>query len=249
MRARTLAVIASALLAGCAAQSTTNPGLTQDQLEVALSQTRQQLATDVGALCANETQVAEVQQEITRLNQRLEQMDEGSKKVTTPVPVVKECPKNAMADMLLLGEAEMVYVEEFGTGFATRIDTGAESSSVNAQNIQRFERDGKNWVRFDIQVQEGDATVAQTKEARVVRYVQIKQQAGEKSERRPVIMGHIQIGDYKAETELNLTDRSHLEYPMLLGRKFMKDIAVVDVGKKFVHGKTAPMPKPAKSTK
>ncbi len=71
----------------------------------------------------------------------------------------------------------------------------------------------------------------------MVRFVRIKQDADEKDDRRPVIHAHLKIGKYAAETDLNLTDRSHLEYPLLLGRKFMKDIAVVDVGQAYLHGK------------
>lgn len=32
--------------------------------------------------------------------------------------------------------------------FAARIDTGAEISSIDAQQIKRFERDGEKWVSF-----------------------------------------------------------------------------------------------------
>ncbi|BFL84220.1 hypothetical protein LFREDSHE_26700 [Shewanella baltica] len=70
-----------------------------------------------------------------------------------------------------------------------------------------------------------------------MRFVRIKQDASEKEDRRPVIHAHLKIGQYAAETDLNLTDRSHLDYPLLLGRKFMKDIAVVDVSQRYVHGK------------
>ncbi|WP_264769115.1 RimK/LysX family protein [Klebsiella pneumoniae] len=38
----------------------------------------------------------------------------------------------------------------------------------------------------------------------------------------------IQIGDLKEQTEFTLTDRTHLTYPLLLGRSFFKDVAVVD---------------------
>ena len=79
----------------------------------------------------------------------------------------------------------------------------------------------------------------QTFESKVERFVRIKQD-GDENDRRPVIHAHLQIGNYKAETDLNLVDRSHLDYQLLLGRKFMQDIAVVDVGQTFVHGKTNP---------
>nr|WP_095499311.1 RimK/LysX family protein [Paraferrimonas haliotis] len=248
MKALTVSVLTCALLSGCVAKNSTGPGLSQDQLNATLEQQQQAYVEQVSAICVSPEQVTQVQQELATLNGKLEQMDETSA-VVTPVPVAKVCPKSAIGDKLVLGEVEMTYVDEIGAGFATRIDTGAESSSVDARNIRPFERDGKDWVRFDMLIGSGEEATTKTVEARVVRNTRIKQQAGQESERRPVILAHIQIGEYKAETELNLTDRSHLEYPLLLGRKFMKDIAVVDVSKKFVHGKTAPTPKKAASKK
>lgn len=90
---------------------------------------------------------------------------------------------------------------------------------------------------------QGEKQPATNFESKVVRFVRIKQDANEKDDRRPVIHAHLKIGQYSAETDLNLTDRSHLDYPLLLGRKFIKDIAVVDVGQRYVHGKAKP-PKP-----
>ncbi|MEE3208742.1 MAG: RimK/LysX family protein, partial [Pseudomonadota bacterium] len=36
-------------------------------------------------------------------------------------------------------------------------------------------------------------------------------------------------------TEFTLADRSRMSYPVLLGRSFLKDVAVVDVGQEFIH--------------
>lgn len=83
---------------------------------------------------------------------------------------------------------------------------------------------------------QGESKPASTYESKVVRFVRIKQE-GDVDDRRPVIHAHLKIGKYSAETDLNLTDRSHLDYPLLLGRKFIKDIAVVDVSQQFIHGK------------
>ncbi len=154
----------------------------------------------------------------------------------TVIPATIECTPSSLNGKFLLGATENVYVDEFKTSFKTRIDTGAESSSIDARNIILFERDGKQWVRFDILTQSHDAP-AETFESRVERFVRIKQDANEKDDRRPIIHAHLQIGKYKAETDLNLVNRSYLDFPLLLGRKFMQDIAIVDVGQAYIHGK------------
>ncbi len=50
----------------------------------------------------------------------------------------------------IIGGVETVYVPPFEIPFQARIDTGAETSSIDAKNIRPFERDGEKWVSFDI---------------------------------------------------------------------------------------------------
>jgi hypothetical protein len=153
-----------------------------------------------------------------------------------PVAVPQQCPEAIIGEKFLLGEVESVYIDEVKLKFATRIDTGAESSSLDARNIVLFEREGVQWVRYDV-ITNNTEQPANTFESKVERFVRIKQDADTADDRRPVIHAHLKIGKYAAETDLNLTDRSHLDYPLLLGRKFMKDIAIVDVGQIYIHGK------------
>ena len=51
---------------------------------------------------------------------------------------------------LIIGGVETVYVPPFDIPFQARIDTGAETSSIDAQDIKPFERDGEKWVSFTI---------------------------------------------------------------------------------------------------
>lgn len=156
--------------------------------------------------------------------------------VTKPVSVPLQCPESLIGEKFLLGEVESVFIDELKAKFATRIDTGAKSSSLDARNIVLFEREGVQWVRFGVVTNNADQP-ENTFEFKVERFVRIKQDADSDDDRRPVIHAHLKIGKYAAETDLNLTDRSHLDYPLLLGRKFMKDIAIVDVGQIYIHGK------------
>ncbi|WP_228012673.1 RimK/LysX family protein, partial [Vibrio sp. OPT18] len=41
----------------------------------------------------------------------------------------------------------------------------------------------------------------------------------------------------KDKTEFTLADRTHLSFPLLLGRSFFRDVAVVDVSQKYVQKK------------
>ncbi|WP_114764760.1 ATP-dependent zinc protease [Vibrio rhodolitus] len=150
----------------------------------------------------------------------------------TPPPVVQE--KKTSEGKLILGEKEWVYIPGLEQSFRARVDTGATTSSISAVDIVPFERDGKDWVKFKM---EHDGVSSKEIALPVERWVKIKQSSADGSQRRAVIYAWIQIGDLKEKTEFTLADRTHLSYPVLLGRSFFRDVAVVDVSKKYVQSK------------
>jgi hypothetical protein len=134
-------------------------------------------------------------------------------------------------DKMVVGEMERVWLEPPGTTLIARVDTGAHSSSLHAENLVEFERDGEEWVRFDLILDDEIRTL----ERRVVRYVRVYQQADPEGTRRPVVTMRLRIGDVHDSFEFTLADRSHLDFQLLLGRNFLADMALVDVGKQFVQ--------------
>ncbi|WP_051216237.1 ATP-dependent zinc protease family protein [Ferrimonas futtsuensis] len=236
-----VAIATLSLMAGCAnlqGQPQT-PGPDVEQL---LNNQTQALTAALEQQCLG---YEDQTQAITTLSAQVEELQGQVQGLRNkPRPAKVECPKvnpaSPIGDKMVLGEVERVFVQESGMAFETRVDTGAESSSIDAQNITLFERDGKQWVRFDVSNREGDKAGAKTVEARVVRIAQIKKGAADGMQDRPVILARLKLGNYVAETELNLNDRSHLDYPLLLGRKFIKDIAVVDVSRKHVQAPSEP---------
>lgn len=134
-------------------------------------------------------------------------------------------------DKLVVGELERVWIEPPGATLNARVDTGAESSSMHATELVNFERDGDRWVRFNLLVDEGTITL----ERRVIRYVRVYQQADPEGTRRPVVALRVAVGDVRENVEFTLADRSHLNFEMLLGRNFLTDVALVDVGKQYVQ--------------
>ncbi len=158
-----------------------------------------------------------------------------------PTTVVTECDDAQEVttiliqdDKFVVGELEHVWLDPPGIMLPARVDTGASRNSLHALDLKRFERDGDRWVRFNVIA--GDGTV--TLERRVVRFVRVLQQADPEGSRRPVVNMRVHMGTHEGTFEFTLADRSHLEYEMLLGRNFLKDVAVVDVSRQFVQ----PMP-------
>ncbi|NIY93328.1 ATP-dependent zinc protease family protein [Vibrio diazotrophicus] len=139
---------------------------------------------------------------------------------------------------LVLGEIEHVEIKALDQMFDARVDTGAATSSLNAIDISEFERNGKKWVRFHLSDGENKPDDSNWIESPIIRYVRIRQSTNEETERRAVVQLWVKIGSINEKTEFTLADRSQMSHPILLGREFIRDIAVVDVSRKYIHTET-----------
>jgi len=149
-----------------------------------------------------------------------------------PPRVERAGSKSSAPEKLIVGEVEYVAIPGLDTVFRARIDTGAKASSIHAVDVATFERDGKPWVRFTIKNPEKN--LERELEMEVSRTARIKQQ-GEDSERRHSVTLVVTLGDITREIDVNLADRSNFEYPLLIGRDFLKGSAVVDVAQQYTQ--------------
>lgn len=140
-----------------------------------------------------------------------------------------------------LGFVEWVVMKDTGLRMKARLDTGAKTSSLHATDVEEFEKDGEDWVRFrlplddhnDIDSPENQGIVLEF-ERPLERTVLIKRK-GAPSQKRYVVRMEFCIAGKMHETQFSLTDRSHFTYPALLGRRFMSDDNVlVDSAESFL---------------
>ena len=127
----------------------------------------------------------------------------------------------------LFGWVEWVLVGERKMRLKAKLDTGAETSSLDASEI-RFLRRGSSGQRFvEFQLSDDDSGRTVTFKKRVVREARIKQHDGS-FQSRPVIIASVCLSDHLQEVEFTLIDRSEFLYPVLLGRSALAGLAVVD---------------------
>lgn len=172
---------------------------------------------------------------LDKLNQQQTLIQTLPKQQATLLPQQQSVPAEPSARLkgkLIVGESEPVYIADPGLVYTARIDSGAATSSLHALNIQRFERDGEPWVRFDVSVPGRDETM--TMEHEISRRARIIQSNTEDPERRIVVELPFMIGDHRDKAEFTLSDRSHLTYPVLVGRNILRDVMLIDVGQEFV---------------
>lgn len=140
-------------------------------------------------------------------------------------------------DKIVVGQVEQVWVDAPGFVMSARVDTGAHSSSLHAEDIVEFERDGADWVRFVVTNDDESIKI----ERPIEKYVRVYQQSDPEGTRRAVVNMRISLGNIQETFAFTLADRSHLEHGMILGRNFLTDLALVDVAREFVQ----PMPQAA----
>lgn len=138
----------------------------------------------------------------------------------------------AQQGKLIFGWVEEVVISRAAFTLHAKLDTGADTSSLDAQKIERFEQDGEPWVRFTISGEEPGQR--ERIERPLSRDVLIKRHKGP-SQRRPVVVVPVCIGPFLMDIEVSLIDRSHFNYPVLIGRSAMEGIAVIDAERALTH--------------
>lgn len=131
----------------------------------------------------------------------------------------------------ILGAIEIVHLDPPGLEFSARIDTGAQTSSLNALDIVEFERDGKPFVKFSLIHPKTGEKIELTRRLR--RYVRVKELGNRESLRRPVVRMRVVLADIDEQINFTLENRSRFKHQVLIGRNLLQDLAIVDVSKKF----------------
>ena len=133
--------------------------------------------------------------------------------------VIKILPKN------VIGEIEPIYLPPMKSPFLSRVDTGATSSSLDAYEVKRFERDGKDWVSFKVINRESKEEYVFEKP--LMRRVRIKR-IGEEEHRMTVEMD-VKMGGEKFKADFTVAERHDFEYQTLIGRNILGGRYAVDV--------------------
>lgn len=127
----------------------------------------------------------------------------------------------------LIGPTETVEISEASIGYLGRVDTGARTTSLHAESIHME----NGTVHFSLVGADGERVPVRRPVAKIDT---VRSAAG--SEERVFVELTLQHGDLTKSVLVNLKDRSHMTYPLLLGRNWIADDYLVDVSRQ------APMP-------
>jgi len=139
-----------------------------------------------------------------------------------------------MKNKMVIGNLENCDLPGLGIfDLQVRIDTGAKTSSLHVDNLSRYQKSGKPWVKFVIHsnIHNVEDVVECTAPLHDVRRIKSSNGA---SEERYVIKTAVHLGNKSWSIEITLTDRSDMSYLMLLGREAMKDKVLIDPSATFL---------------
>ncbi len=134
----------------------------------------------------------------------------------------------------VIGWREWVSLPDLGVGaIKVKIDTGARSSSLHAFQIETFDRDGVEMVRFTLHPIQRSGRSTGIVEAPLIAKKLVRNPGG-REEIRPVIRTPVVWDGIRFDAELNLTSRDEMGFRMLLGRQAVRRRFLVDPGRSFL---------------
>ncbi|MEQ9619707.1 MAG: RimK/LysX family protein [Deltaproteobacteria bacterium] len=111
-----------------------------------------------------------------------------------------------------------------------KVDTGAYTSAIHCDSVRAVRKDGRRYVRFRLLDPSHPAYDEKEIRKPLLARRRIKNSFGQ-TEFRYIIKTKISLFGQDHDIELSLSDRSKMEYPILLGRKFLHKKFVVDVSR------------------
>ncbi|WP_040726289.1 ATP-dependent zinc protease [Thiomicrorhabdus sp. Kp2] len=136
-----------------------------------------------------------------------------------------------------VGWCEWVRLPELGIErLECKVDTGAKNSALHAFEVDPFQKDGQEWVRFSIHIDDKDLTKIKTCEA-LVQDIRTVTDSGGNNTERFFIETALEIGDFKLQIPISLTSRDTMAFKMLLGRTALRKAGlIVDSAESYLQG-------------
>lgn len=119
---------------------------------------------------------------------------------------------------ILIGGVEEVVLFPWRVRLSARVDTGATMTSLDVRDLTVR----KGMAQFRLPEQYGNTLIR----LRVIRHCNIR--SSDARERRPVVEMELCVGSRRMRVEVNLNDRSRMEYPLILGRNVLNQGFLVD---------------------
>lgn len=142
----------------------------------------------------------------------------------------------AMAnDDQVFGWVEKATLQPWDIEVKAKLDSGALTSSLDARDIEMFEQDDEEWVRFRLKLEDqaSGAVFSDQIERPLYRELSVRGAGGR--DERPVVLLEVCMGGTIYEEQFSLRDREEMNYPLLLGRRTISHLGLLDVRETFLQ--------------
>lgn len=117
-----------------------------------------------------------------------------------------------------------------------KIDTGARTSTLHAEDVEEFDRDGEPWVRFTVHPWQDSAEDARRVECPVHDRRKVRSSSGH-VQRRLVVRIDLTLGGRTVPAEVTLSRRHRMGFRMLVGREALRQGYLVVPDRSYAAGK------------
>ncbi len=155
---------------------------------------------------------------------------------TTPRQMVSGqiAPDAAVSGPVVLGWRERLALPQLGIAqLKAKLDTGARSSALHVEALDSFFRDGAVWLRFTVRAGRRLADEVRCEAPALDR--RTVTDSGGRSTERWFIRSEIVLAGRRFEADINLTDRRHMLFPMLLGRSALQGRFAIDPSRAYTQ--------------
>lgn len=153
----------------------------------------------------------------------------GSLWAAEPTRHSSAMPQEIATATPIWGLVETVCLSAEGLMLEAKLDTGADTSSLDARDIESFDREGEPWVRFRVEGVRDGQPVSLLVERPVLRRVKVRSASG--SDSRYVVRMRVVFGSQEYDEQFSLRDRRRMNYPLLIGSRTLKHLGAVDVNR------------------
>lgn len=138
----------------------------------------------------------------------------------------------------VIGWREWVCLPDWQeTRIKVKVDTGAKSSALHAEDIQKVTQNGKIFIQFTLYPNQRDPKTNVNVVAPLVDYRYVRSSNGMR-QKRPVILTDVTLMGKTWPIEVTLTNRDVMGFRMLLGRTAIENLFLVDPKHSFLALKT-----------
>ncbi|TNE33179.1 clan AA aspartic protease [bacterium] len=135
--------------------------------------------------------------------------------------------------MRTIGRIEKVSLVDLGfIDLDVKIDSGASTSALHAQNIRKVRIGDKIFVKFRMLDRTHPAYEDNDIKLPLHRVKKVRSSNGY-LQKRYTIQTRMKLGKKIYRIEFTLSDRKDMKYPILLGTKFLRNKFLIDVSKKY----------------